>query len=472
MTKARHRGAATIVKKAPIMSRLSCFKSYDVRGTLGVDLDDGIAYRIGRAFAQVIRPGRVVTGRDNRESSRDLQDAVNAGLQDGGSDVLDIGLCGTEEVYFATSHLSTGGGLMVTASHNPIDCNGIKMVRAGSRPLSGDAGLPDIKALAETRAWTPTPRGGCSKHDTRDAYADRVLSFIDAGRLTPMKILVNAGNGVGGPAFDAIAARLAAAGAPLEFARLDHEPDGSFPHGIPNPLLPENRPRTADAVRAHRADFGVAWDGDFDRCFLFDHTGAFVAGEYVVGLLAAAFLPKEPNARIVHDPRVIWNTLDVVTRGGGVAVASRTGHALVKARMREADAVYGGEMSAHHYFRNFMYCDSGMIPWLMIAEHMAVTGQSLSSLVARMRARFPSSGEINFLLPDPQAAMDRVEATYSGAAVGGVDRLDGLSMTFAAWRLNLRRSNTEPMLRLNVETRGDRALLDRKVAELTSLIAP
>lgn len=452
------------------MTPLTCFKSYDVRGQLGVNLDAEITYRIGRAFAVVMRPGTTVTGRDCRESSPELQAALIEGLLDGGSDVIDLGLSGTEEVYFGTEHFKAGGGLMVTASHNPIDYNGIKMVREGSRPISSDNGLRDIHDMAAANNFGPVgTRGTLRAENPRGAFAARVLSFVDAPALRPLKILVNPGNGVAGPTFDAIADALAAVEAPLEFVRLNHDPDGSFPNGIPNPLLPENQPMTSDAVKAAGADFGVAWDGDFDRCFLFDETGAFIDGEYIVGLLAAAFLSKESGARIVHDPRVMWNTLDVVTKGGGEAVVSRTGHALIKARMREVDAVYGGEMSAHHYFRNFMYCDSGMIPWLLVAEHMSTTGQSLSALVADMRSNFPSSGEINFRLDDPDAAIARIEGQYLDQAVD-VDRLDGVSLAFADWRLNLRRSNTEPVLRLNVETRGDRALLDARVADLTALI--
>lgn len=451
------------------MNGLSCFKAYDVRGRLGVNLDTGIAYRIGRAFAQALRPGITVTGRDIRESSAPLQAALTEGLRDGGSDVIDIGLCGTEEVYFATHHYAAGGGLMVTASHNPIDYNGIKMVQTGARPISG-ADLAQIHSVAERMAWDTVPRGSLRLADPRDAYAARVLGFVDVARLRPLRIVVNAGHGVAGPAFDAIAAGLAAQGAPLEFVPIQHIPDGRFPAGIPNPLLPENRPQTARAVRAAKADFGVAWDGDFDRCFFFDAAGDFVAGEYVVGLLAAAFLSAAPGARIVHDPRVMWNTLDVVAKGGGTAVVSRTGHARIKAKMRAVDALYGGEMSAHHYFRDFMYCDSGMIPWLLVAEHMSTTGQSLADLVEGMRARFPSSGECNFTVADPQAVLGRVEAALSPQAIGEVDRLDGLSMTFANWRMNLRRSDTEPLLRLNVETRGDPVRLDQVVARIRALI--
>ena len=455
------------------MRRLSCFKSYDIRGRLGEELDDGLAYLIGRGFARVLHPGMVVTGRDVRESSPGLQAALMAGLQDEGVDVIDLGLCGTEEVYFATDHFGAGGGLMVTASHNPITYNGIKMVRAGARPISADTGLNAIRDLVGLDNFGPVrplgAQGALRRENPRDVYADRVVSYLDAGLLRPLRILVNAGNGVAGPAFDAIEERVLAIGAPFEFIRMNHEPDSLFPNGIPNPLLPENQPATAHAVRVAGADMGVAWDGDFDRCFFFDETGAFIDGEYVVALLAQAFLGKEPGAKIVHDPRVIWNTVDVVSRGGGVAVACQTGHAHLKAKMRELDAVYGGEMSAHHYFRAFMYCDSGMIPWILVAERMGQTGKSLSALVAEMRAAFPSSGEINFTVPDPAAAVARFEAVYLPLA-DTVDRMDGLSLEIGDWRVNVRMSNTEALLRLNIETRGDPVLLAAKVAEVSALL--
>lgn len=453
------------------LPRLTCFKSYDVRGELGVDFDAGIAYRIGRGFARAMVPGSVVVGRDCRASSAELQDALVEGLRDEGVDVIDLGLCGTEEVYFATTHFNAGGGLTVTASHNPINFNGIKMVQSGSRPISSADGLQAIHDLAAADAFGPVAekRGSLRQDNPRDAYAARVLSFIDLARLRPLKVLVNAGNGAAGPTFDALADALAAAGAPLEFVRLHHTPDGSFPNGIPNPLLPENQPVTGDAVRESGADLGVAWDGDFDRCFLFDETGTFIDGEYIVGLLATAFLEKEPGAKIVHDPRVVWNTRSIVADKGGEAVVSKTGHAFVKATMRRVDAAYGGEMSAHHYFRNFMYCDSGMIPWLLVVEYMASTGRPLSALIAEMKSRFPSSGEINFRLDDPGAAMAAVDARYTPQA-RTVDRLDGLSLEFADWRVNLRKSNTEPLLRLNVETAGDTALLARRVDEIRALV--
>jgi len=452
------------------MTDVSCFKSYDIRGRLGRDLDAALVARIGQAVAQTQRPGRVVTGRDGRLSSPELHAALNQGLCDGGADVIDIGLCGTEEVYFATDHYAAGGGLMVTASHNPADYNGLKLVGPGARPLAPADELGAIRAaVAAGPAPAAAAPGTRRRADPRAAYVARVLSFVDAAALGPLRVVVNAGNGAAGPTLDAVAAALQAAGAGLEIVRLHHAVDGRFPNGIPNPLLEENRPATAEAVRAHGADLGVAWDGDFDRCFLFDETGAFVDGEYVVGLLAERFLTRAPGARIVHDPRVVWSIQDVVARGGGEAVVARTGHALIKARMREADALYGGEMSAHHYFRDFMHCDSGMIPWLLVAEHLCTTGRALSDLVGRMRARFPASGEINFRLDDAAAALQRVEAAFAPQAAS-VDRLDGLSLAFADWRMNLRLSNTEPVLRLNVETRGDAALLADRVAALRALI--
>jgi len=452
------------------MTLLTCFKSYDVRGQLDVNLDADIAYRIGRGFAVAMAPKLVVAGRDIRESSPVLQSALIEGLLDEGVDVYDIGYCGTEEVYFATTHYEADGGLMVTASHNPIDYNGIKMVRAGSRPISGDDGLAEINALASANDFgAAKTRGTLSVKDPRSAYADCVLSFVEPDVIKPLKILVNAGNGIAGPSFDAIAEKCAALGLPLDFIRHHHDPDGTFPNGIPNPLLEENRDKTAIPVREHGADLGVAWDGDFDRCFFFDETGTFIDGEYVVALLASAFLPKNEGATIIHDPRVIWATLDAIGAGGGTAVASKSGHSFIKAEMRTRDAVYGGEMSAHHYFRDFMYCDSGMIPWLLVAEHMSRAGQPLSALVADMQARFPSSGEINFKLADKQPALDAFQAKYTAQAQA-VDRLDGVSLDFGDWRVNLRQSNTEPLLRLNVETRGDRALLDAKVAEISELI--
>jgi len=451
---------------------LTCFTAYDIRGRLGTELDEDIVRRIGRAFAQVLGARRVVIGHDCRASSQTLAMAVTDGLLAAGAEVIDLGLTGTEEMYFATTHLDACGGIEITASHNPIDFNGMKLVGRGSAPIDPVATMPKIRALAESDRFQPPLPGGSVTHDTktRAAYVDRVLSFVDVSALRPLRIVVNAGNGAAGPTFDAIAAALAERGAPLEFVRMHHDPDGSFPNGIPNPLLPENQPVTAKAVIAAKADLGVAWDGDFDRCFFFDHEGRFVPGEYVVGLLARVFLAKEPGATIIHDPRVIWNTESVVAAAGGRAQPSRTGHAYLKQALRDTGAVYGGEMSAHHYFRDFMACDSGMIPWLLVAELIGRAGQSLASLLAEARVAFPSSGEVNFRVADAAAAVARVEAALAVHAVR-IDRLDGLSLSFDDWRLNLRSSNTEPLLRLNIETRGVVAGLTARVAEVSDLIS-
>lgn len=442
------------------MTPLTCFKAYDIRGRLGIDLDENIAYRIAAAFAVALEAKTVVLGRDVRGSSEELAKSVAQGLTDQGCDVLDLGLSGTEEMYFATTHFGADGGICVTASHNPMDYNGMKMVRAGSAPLDSASGLALIKELAEANTFEKSATLGNIRNVAEKAtaaYVERICQFVDVSALKPLKILVNTGHGTAGPTFDAIAERLAKLGAPLVFERLFHEPDGTFPQGIPNPLLTENRPATAEAVRASGADFGVAWDGDFDRCFFFDHTGAFIDGEYVVGLLAEAFLAKDPGATIIHDPRIIWNTQDLVAKAGGQAVQTRTGHAFIKQAMRDENAVYGGEMSAHHYFRDFVYCDSGMIPWLLVAELVSRHGP-LADLVAHRKAAFPSSGEINFTLDDPKAAIARVRAAFEPEALS-IDEKDGLGFDMGEWRFNLRSSNTEPVVRLNVEARGDAELV-------------
>lgn len=450
---------------------LTCFKAYDIRGRLGIDLDEPIAHRIGRAFAQVLGARRVVLGRDIRASSESLATAVAQGLMQTGAEVLDLGLCGTEEVYFATGHLGADGGICVTASHNPMDYNGMKLVQAGAAPLDPATTMAAIRTLAETQAFAPTQPGGkvTDATATRTAYVDRVLSFVDIAALRPLHILVNCGNGAAGPTFDAIAAALETKGAPLRFTRMHHAPDGTFPNGIPNPLLPENQPATAEAVIEARADLGVAFDGDFDRCFFFDHEGRFVPGEYVVGLLAEVFCAKEPGATIIHDPRVILATQAAIATAGGRAVMARTGHAFLKQALRDTGAVYGGEMSAHHYFRDFYACDSGMIPWLLLAELIGRTGQPLATLLADRRAAFPSSGEINFRVADVPAAIARIDALYTPRAEAR-DLTDGLSLDFGTWRMNLRGSNTEPLLRLNVESRARPDLVEQAVAEITALL--
>ncbi|WP_424969281.1 phosphomannomutase [Dinoroseobacter sp. S76] len=452
------------------MRTLTCFKAYDVRGRVGDNLDADIAYRIGRALAETLAARSVVVGRDIRDSSPVLLAALVEGLRDAGADVKDIALCGTEEVYFATDHFGADAGVMVTASHNPIDYNGVKMVGAGAQPLS-DVAFRAIEARAATHAFAaPAARRG--QHEmvsAREAYVARVCSFVDPAAIGPIHLVANPGNGCAGPTFDAILGHLTARGAQIKVTRLHHTPDARFPNGIPNPLLPENQPVTAEAVKAHGADLGVAWDGDFDRCFFFDEAGGFIPGEFVVGLLAQAVLEARPAANIVYDPRVVWNTQRIVSECGGQAIMSKTGHVLVKDKMRASKALYGGEMSAHHYFRDFMYCDSGMIPWLLMLERLSRAKTPFSSLVAEMRQRHPSSGEINFRVESTEEVTARLKQRYAPAAET-VDGLDGVSMEFGDWRFNLRASNTEPLLRLNVETLDCPELLQARVAELTEAI--
>ena len=456
---------------------LSCFKAYDIRGRLPDELNTDIAYRIGRAYAESIKPKRVIVGRDIRLSSDELADALIKGLQDSGVDVYDIGLSGTEEVYYATfayqdAGVAMDGGIMVTASHNPKDFNGMKLVRELSKPVSGDTGLNDIKKLAEVNDFgaVASVRGLLKNIDISESYTAHLLNYINPKALAPLKIVVNAGNGAAGHAVDHLETALQnLTTQPLEFIKIHHEPDGNFPNGIPNPLLPENRASTINAIIEHKADLGIAWDGDFDRCFLFDENGRFIEGYYIVGLLAAAFLKQYPGAKIVHDPRLTWNTVDIVSSLAGIPIQSKTGHAFIKERMRLEDAVYGGEMSAHHYFRDFSYCDSGMIPWLLVIELISQSGKSLSQLVDERMLKFPASGEINRTILEADKAIAKVKNHYENQAVA-IDYTDGLSMDMGEWRFNLRCSNTEPLVRLNVESRADEALMQAKTAELLALL--
>lgn len=446
-------------------SDLSCFKAYDVRGRIPHELNEDIAYRIGKAYASYLAPSKVVVGHDIRLSSRSISDALIKGLTESGVDVLHIGECGTEEVYFATFHYKLDGGIVVTASHNPKDYNGMKFVKDGSKPISADSGLLEIKSLAENNNFEASKSTGTvTPLDHRADYISHLLGYINPEKLKPLKIVVNAGNGGAGSVIDAMEKFL-----PFEFVKVHHEADGNFPNGVPNPLLPENRPVTVDAIKSSGADLGVAWDGDFDRCFLFDEKGQFVEGYYIVGLLAEAFLETHSGGKIVHDPRLTWNTVDIVTRLGGVPVRSKAGHAFIKERMRLEDAIYGGEMSAHHYFRDFSYCDSGMIPWLLVAELISVKGTGLSSLVSDRMEKFPVSGEINRRIEDPQKVLEDVELAFEEGVLKK-DYSDGLSMDFEDWRFNLRLSNTEPVVRLNVETRADEALMRRRTEEILDLM--
>ncbi|MEZ8646717.1 phosphomannomutase [Vibrio cyclitrophicus] len=448
---------------------VDAFKAYDIRGRLPDELNEDIAYRIGRAFAEHIKPERVAVGYDIRLSSEELARSVRCGLIDGGAEVLDLGLIGTEEVYFATSHLELDGGIMVTASHNPKEYNGMKLVREQAKPISGDSGLNEIKELVAKQDYVPSDdvvfyEQKSQRYDIYKEYTEHLLGYLNREHLRPLRIVVNAGNGAAGHMVDGLEPFL-----PFEFIKVHHNPDGEFPNGIPNPLLPENRQSTADAVKAHDADFGVAWDGDVDRCFFFDEEGNFIEGYYIVGLLAQAFLNKDPGAKIIHDPRLTWNTVDIVNQAGGEAIQSKTGHAFIKERMRQEDAVYGGEMSAHHYFRDFAYCDSGMLPWLLIAELISSSGLSLSQFVLRAQQNFPISGEINRHVDDAQVAVKRVWDAFVDTALV-TDLTDGISMEFDMWRFNLRSSNTEPVVRLNVESKGNTALVEQKTSQILALL--
>ena len=443
---------------------LTCFKAYDVRGELSVNFDAAIAYRIGRAVAQHFKAKNITIGFDARETSPELAAAVMRGICDAGSNVFSMGLAGTEEMYWAVTEFNACAGIEVTASHNPINYNGLKIVKSGSQPLHDKDNFQAIKLLAENQTWIENPSKGSVQDISKEArkkYVRRALSFLNHSKLKPLKIIVNSGNGAAGPTFDAIADELGRIGSPLEFIRVHHEPDHTFPNGIPNPLLPENHAVTGDVVKREGADFGVAFDGDFDRCFFFDASGEFVPGEYVVGLLASIFLHKEAGAKIVHDPRVVWNTQDIVSEKSGVAVQSKTGHVFIKQTMRTHEAICRGEMSAHHYFRDFAYCDSGMIPWLLMAELISTLGTSLGDLVADRFRKFPISGEQNFTVSDPDKVIATNLAKYSNTAA--LDDMDGVSLSFPDWRFNLRKSNTEPLIRLNVEALGEQAGLEQKL---------
>jgi phosphomannomutase len=454
-------------------SHLECFKAYDIRGRVPDQLNPALAELVGRAYAQLIHPKRVVVGHDVRFTSPQLGDALCRGLVDSGVDVTHIGLVGTEEVYYATFSLGLDGGVMVTASHNPREYNGMKFTRDKARPISADTGLRTMEAAViealrtegKARAGQPPhgatgPRGNVTHVDTRSSYVEHLLSYIDVERLRPLKVVVNAGNGGAGPVVDLLERHL-----PFRFVKINHDPDGSFPAGVPNPMLPENRAVTAEAVVSEGADLGIAWDGDFDRCFFFDERGRFVEGYYLVGVLAERALKRHPGAPVVHDPRLIWNTEEIVRAAGGVPVLSKSGHAFIKEKMRAVDGAYGGEMSAHHYFKEFSYCDSGMIPWLQVAEAMSEQERALSDMVDERIARYPVSGEINLTLDDPSRALAVTRARYGPGSLS-LDELDGLSIEFPLWRFNARMSNTEPVVRVNVETRGDQGLLRTKTQEV------
>ncbi|WP_371381776.1 phosphomannomutase [Sporomusa aerivorans] len=446
----------------------NAFKAYDIRGKVPEELNEEMAYRIGRAFVELLQAKKVAVGYDIRLSGPSLRDALVKGLTEAGCDVVDIGMCGTEQIYFATAHLKLDGGIMITASHNPQDYNGMKLVRAESRPISGDSGLKEIEEKVIAGDFAPVSKsaqtGTVTYANIMQDYIAHLLTYVDRAELKPVKVVVNAGNGAAGAVLDALEPHL-----PFTFVKVNHKPDGNFPNGVPNPLLVENREATAKVVRDTGADIGIAWDGDFDRCFLFDEQGDFIEGYYLVGFLAHAFLRRNPGAKIIYDPRLTWNTIELVEKAGGIPVLSKSGHAFIKERMRKEDAVYGGEMSAHHYFKDFSYCDSGMIPWLLVLAIMCREGRPLSELMRERVSCYPVSGEINSTVDDARAVLEKIEAKFAPGAIA-VDKVDGLSIEYENWRFNLRMSNTEPVIRLNVESRCDVKLMAQKTEELLALI--
>jgi len=446
------------------MGNIPGFKAYDIRGKVPSELNSELAYKIGRTYASILNAKKVVIGRDVRESSPELAEALSNGLNDAGCNVVDLGLCGTEMIYFATPYLDADGGVMITASHNPPEYNGLKFVKRDSVPMGYDGGLKDIEQmiLNDELGSVAETRGAVEKMDVMDEFISNLNKFYDPGKINPMKVVVNAGNGCVVPALDRLEKIL-----PVTMIKVFPEPDSGFPNGVPNPLLPENRQSTIDAMNEHKADLGVAWDGDYDRCFFFDEDKNFIEGYYIVGLLAKSILKNNPGERIVHDPRLVWNTSEIVKAAGGIAVQSKSGHAFIKQKMREVNAVYGGEMSAHHYFRDNSYSDSGLIPFLLIMQLMSDENKSLGELVREMVANFPCSGEINTRLENPESKLEEIKSEYKD---GKVDYVDGVSVEYDDWRFNVRLSNTEPLIRLNVESRGNIDLMNEKTEELLALI--
>ena len=446
------------------MDKISSFKAYDIRGKVPDELNTDLAYKIGRTFAKYLNAKLVVIGRDVRKSSPELSEALSIGLNDAGCDVFDLGLCGTEMIYFGTPFLNTDGGIMITASHNPPEYNGLKFVKKGSVPMGYDSGLNEIEKMIVNNDFGEISdhKGKVFQKDIMQEFISKVTKFFDAGKIQPYKVVVNAGNGCVGPALDALEKYL-----PVKMIKIFPEPDSTFPNGVPNPLLPENRQPTIDAIKKYGADFGVAWDGDYDRCFFFDEKGNFIEGYYIVGLLAKSILKTNPGEKIVHDPRLIWNTIEVVKKAGGQAIVSQSGHAFIKQKMREVNAIYGGEMSAHHYFRDNFYSDSGLIPFVLILQLMSDEKAKLSELLDTMIRLYPCSGEINSTISNPEEKINEIRKRYTG---GINDELDGLSVEYPDWRFNIRMSNTEPLLRLNVESKNDEKLMHERTNELLKFI--
>lgn len=455
---------STPSKNGEIMSKIACFKAYDIRGKVPSELNNELGYKIGRAFSKLTQAKKIVIGYDIRKSSLEISEALKNGLTDSGADVIDIGLCGTEMIYFSTPFFDADGGIMITASHNPSEYNGMKFVAKGSVPVGYDSGLNEVEKMIVNNELgeISKTKGTVTKKEVMKEFITHLSQFYDAKKINSLKVVVNAGNGCAGLALDSLESKL-----PVKMIKMFNNPDGNFPNGVPNPMFEENRKPTIEIIKRENADLGVAWDGDYDRCFFFDEHGNFIEGYYIIGLLAKSILKNHPGEKIVHDPRLVWNTIEVVEKSGGKTVISKSGHAFIKQKMREVNSIYGGEMSAHHYFRENAYSDSGMIPFLLILQLMSEEKKKLSELVDEMIADYPCSGEINSTINDPAGKIKEIEKKYSD---GKIDHLDGVSIEYPDWRFNLRMSNTEPILRLNVESRGDEKLLKQKTDELLKII--
>ncbi|MDD5693373.1 MAG: phosphomannomutase/phosphoglucomutase [Patescibacteria group bacterium] len=438
------------------------FKAYDVRGVYPSEIDERAVGYISKAYVAVVKPKKVVIGRDVRTSGQSLLEATKQALTEAGTDVVDIGVITTDMLYFAVAHYGFDGGIGITASHNPSEYNGLKMVRSEARPVSMDSGLAEIRDLAAKNDFKKAERvGKIEELDILDGYIKKLLTFVDKELITNKKIVANPNFGAAGKAVERLASELN-----FEIVKLNFEENGKFPKGRPDPLLAENRKETTELIKKVGADFGVAWDADADRCFFFDETGAFVDGYYEAALLSQIVLDKYPGGKIIHDPRLIWATQDLVKEAGGIPLINKVGHSFIKERMRREEAVFGGENSGHFYFKDFYYCDNGMIPFLLMLQKLCETGKQMSELVNPLRQNYPVSGEINFTVTDSQKELDEIKEKYNDAMI---DTIDGISVTYPDWRFNVRISNTEPLLRLNVEART-KDLVDQKVAELTAII--
>jgi phosphomannomutase len=446
----------------PAVLAPTVFKAYDIRGLYPEELDEAGAYAVGRAYVEQFSPARIAVGRDMRLSAPSMAAAVRDGAADAGADVLDVGMVGTEMLYFAVGDLELDGGIMVTASHNPKQYTGMKIVRSGALPVGGESGLFDVRDRAVAGAWHRAEHGEIRPEDIWDRFVERVLSFVDVGSLKPLRVVIDAANGMAGSMLPPVLERLPM----VEVVRCYFEPDGSFPNHEPNPLLPENRAFIIEKTRTENADFGVAFDGDADRCFFVDDTGEFVPGDFTTALFAQAILEREPGGKVIYDVRASWGVPEAIRAAGGVPLINRVGHAFIKQRMREEHAVFGGEVSAHYYFRDFSQADSGTVPFLLMCELVSRHGK-LSTALAPFRERYFITGEINTLVTDVPAKLAELEQRFG--AEGTVTHLDGLSVEFGDWHFNVRPSNTEPLLRLNLEALSE-SLMDEKRDEVLAVI--